>query len=41
MALSGVTMVFPNLPDIEVPVELNTYFPQFKAFWSSGNVITA
>ena len=35
MTLDGVKMVFQNVPDTEAPVEMNTYFPQFKAFWSS------
>ena len=38
ITLDGVTMVFQNTPDTEAPVEMNTYFPQFKAFWSSENV---
>ena len=35
ITLDGVTMVFQNAPDTEAPVQLNTYFPQFKAFWSA------
>ena len=35
ITLDGVTMVFQNAPDTEAPVEMNTYFPQFKALWSS------
>ena len=31
-------MVFQNTPDTEAPVEMNTYFPQFKAFWAAENV---
>jgi alkyl sulfatase BDS1-like metallo-beta-lactamase superfamily hydrolase len=38
ITLDGVTMVFQNTPDTEAPVEMNTYFPQFKAFWSAENV---
>ena len=38
MTLDGVTMVFQNTPDTEAPVEMNTYFPQFKAFWAAENV---
>lgn len=38
ITIDGVTMVFQNTPDTEAPVEMNTYFPQFKAFWSSENV---
>ena len=35
ITLDGVRMVFQNAPDTEAPVEMNTWFPQFKAFWSS------
>jgi alkyl sulfatase BDS1-like metallo-beta-lactamase superfamily hydrolase len=35
ITLDGVTMVFQNAPDTEAPVEMNTYFPQFKALWTS------
>jgi alkyl sulfatase BDS1-like metallo-beta-lactamase superfamily hydrolase len=38
ITLDGVTMVFQNTPDTEAPVEMNTYFPQFKAFWAAENV---
>ena len=39
MTLDGVKMVFQNTPDTEAPVEMNTYFPQFKAFWAAENVV--
>ena len=39
VTLDGIKMVFQNTPDTEAPVEMNTYFPQFKALWSS-EVIT-
>jgi len=35
ITLDGVQMVFQNAPDTEAPVEMNTYFPQFKALWTS------
>jgi alkyl sulfatase BDS1-like metallo-beta-lactamase superfamily hydrolase len=35
ITLDGVKMVFQDVSDTEAPVEMNTYFPQFKAFWSS------
>ena len=38
ITLDGVRMVFQNTPDTEAPVEMNTYFPQFKAFWAAENV---
>ena len=38
VTIDGVKMVFQNTPDTEAPVEMNTYFPQFKAFWAAENV---
>jgi alkyl sulfatase BDS1-like metallo-beta-lactamase superfamily hydrolase len=38
VTLDGVKMVFQNTPDTEAPVEMNTYFPQLKAFWAAENV---
>ena len=38
MTVDGVKMVFQNTPDTEAPVEMNTYFPQFKAFWAAENI---
>lgn len=38
ITLDGVRMVFQNTPDTEAPVEMNTYFPQFKTFWAAENV---
>ena len=38
ITLDGVRMVFQNTPDTEAPVEMNTYFPEFKAFWAAENV---
>ncbi len=35
ITVDGVKMVFQNSPDTEAPVQLNTYFPQFKAFWAA------
>jgi alkyl sulfatase BDS1-like metallo-beta-lactamase superfamily hydrolase len=35
ITLDGVKMVFQDASDTEAPVEMNTYFPQFKALWSS------
>jgi alkyl sulfatase BDS1-like metallo-beta-lactamase superfamily hydrolase len=35
ITLDGVKMVFQNAPDTEAPVEMNTYFPQLKAFWGA------
>jgi alkyl sulfatase BDS1-like metallo-beta-lactamase superfamily hydrolase len=36
--IDGVQMVFQNTPDTEAPVEMNTWFPQFKAFWAAENI---
>lgn len=38
MTIDGVQMVFQNTPDTEAPVEMNTWFPQFKALWMAENV---
>ena len=35
ITVDGVKMVFQNAPDTEAPVQMNTYFPQFKAFWAA------
>jgi len=35
ITLDGVKMVFQNAADTEAPVEMNTWFPQFKTLWSS------
>ncbi len=37
ITLDGVQMVFQNTPDTEAPVEMHTYFPQFKALWLAEN----
>ncbi len=38
ITVDGVRMVFQNTPDTEAPVEMNTYFPQWKAFWAAENI---
>lgn len=35
--VDGVKMVFQVTPGAEAPVEMNTYFPQFKALWMAEN----
>jgi alkyl sulfatase BDS1-like metallo-beta-lactamase superfamily hydrolase len=40
ITLDGVKMVFQDVSDTEAPVEMNTWFPQFKALWAS-ELITA
>lgn len=36
--IDGVRMVFQNTPGTEAPAEMNTYFPQWKAFWAAENI---
>jgi alkyl sulfatase BDS1-like metallo-beta-lactamase superfamily hydrolase len=38
LTVDGVKMVFQNTPDTEAPVEMNTYFPEWRAFWAAENV---
>ena len=38
MTVDGVKMVFQNTPGTEAPAEMNTYFPQWKAFWAAENI---
>jgi alkyl sulfatase BDS1-like metallo-beta-lactamase superfamily hydrolase len=36
--VDGVKMVFQNTPGTEAPAEMNTYFPDMKAFWAAENI---
>ncbi|RLE12662.1 MAG: alkyl/aryl-sulfatase [Actinobacteria bacterium] len=36
--VDGVRMVFQSTPGTEAPAEMNTYFPDLKAFWAAENV---
>lgn len=38
LTVDGVKMVFQNTPGTEAPAEMNTYFPQMKAFWAAENI---
>ncbi|MGD1977547.1 MAG: alkyl sulfatase dimerization domain-containing protein [Gammaproteobacteria bacterium] len=38
MTIDGVRMVFQNTPGTEAPAEMNTYFPDMKAFWAAENI---
>jgi alkyl sulfatase BDS1-like metallo-beta-lactamase superfamily hydrolase len=38
LEIDGVSMVFQNTPGTEAPAEMNTYFPQWKAFWAAENI---
>jgi len=39
MTVDGVKMVFQNTPGTEAPAEMNTYFPDMKAFWAAENIV--
>ena len=39
MTVDGVRMVFQNTPGTEAPAEMNTYFPDMKAFWAAENIV--
>jgi alkyl sulfatase BDS1-like metallo-beta-lactamase superfamily hydrolase len=39
MEVDGVKMIFQNTPGTEAPAEMNTYFPQFRAFWAAENIV--
>jgi alkyl sulfatase BDS1-like metallo-beta-lactamase superfamily hydrolase len=36
--IDGVRMVFHNTPGTEAPAEMNTWFPELKAFWAAENI---
>lgn len=38
MTIDGVRMIFQNTPGTEAPSEMNTYFPDMKAFWAAENI---
>ena len=38
LTIDGVRMEFQNTPGTEAPAEMNTWFPQFKAFWAAENI---
>ena len=38
LQIDGVRMVFQNTPGTEAPAEMNTWFPDLKAFWAAENV---
>ena len=39
LTVDGVRMVFQNTPGTEAPAEMNTYFPDLKAFWAAENIV--
>jgi alkyl sulfatase BDS1-like metallo-beta-lactamase superfamily hydrolase len=38
LTVDGVRMVFQNTPGTEAPAEMNTWFPEWKAFWAAENI---
>lgn len=38
LTIDGVKMIFQMTPDTEAPAEMNTYFPEMKAFWAAENI---
>ncbi len=38
LTVDGVTMEFQLTPNTEAPSEMNTWFPEFKAFWAAENI---
>ena len=38
ITVDGVRMVFQHTPDTEAPAGMNTWFPEWKAFWAGENV---
>ncbi|PSJ52198.1 hypothetical protein C7I84_26635 [Mesorhizobium ephedrae] len=38
LTIDGVRMEFQNTPGTEAPAEMNTYFPDMKAFWAAENI---
>ena len=36
--IDGVRMIFHLTPGTEAPAEMNTYFPDLKAFWAAENI---
>lgn len=39
LEIDGVHMVFQNTPGTEAPAEMNTWFPDLKAFWAAENMV--
>jgi alkyl sulfatase BDS1-like metallo-beta-lactamase superfamily hydrolase len=39
LTVDGVPMVFQNTPGTEAPAEMNTWFPDLKAFWAAENIV--
>ncbi len=41
LTVDGVRMVFQSTPGTEAPVEMNTWFPGYKAFWAAENMVAS
>ena len=39
LTIDGIRMVFQNTPGTEAPAEMNTWFPDLKAFWAAENIV--
>jgi alkyl sulfatase BDS1-like metallo-beta-lactamase superfamily hydrolase len=39
LTVDDVRMIFQNTPGTEAPAEMNTYFPDLKAFWAAENIV--
>jgi len=39
LTVDGVKMLFQNTPGTEAPAEMNTWFPDIKAFWAAENIV--
>lgn len=39
LTVDGVRMVFQNTPGTEAPAEMNTWFPELRAFWAAENIV--
>ena len=39
VVVDGIDLVFQSTPGTEAPVEMNTYFPDLKAFWAAENMV--
>jgi alkyl sulfatase BDS1-like metallo-beta-lactamase superfamily hydrolase len=41
LTVDGIKMIFQNTPGTEAPAEMNTYFPDMKAFWAAENIVAS
>lgn len=39
ITIDGLEMVFQNAPDTEAPSEMNTYIPEYKAYWGAETTV--